>query len=161
MKKLWASIALAAAVATSVSGCTIVDDPAAAKPSPDVTSESPAPNYPEATSDVDTRLVITVLNGNGLDVYTHKLFCSGITAVSPTDFSDANAACAVVEQSRGLLASTAKDTDDKKCKATDNQVIADVFGESKGEQIRVSFMRNNLCNAKVWDSLTPLIGLGN
>lgn len=162
MKKLWASIALAAAVATSVSGCTIVDEP---DPAPtagaEVTSAAPVPSYPEATADVDTRLVITVLNGNGLEVYTHHLFCSGVAAVSPTDFADADAACAVAEQSAELLASVAKPTDDKKCTNTGNQVIADVFGESMGDRIRVSFMRNNLCNAKVWDSLTPLIGLGN
>ncbi|MDO5751459.1 hypothetical protein [Arthrobacter sp.] len=99
--------------------------------------------------------------GNALDVRTLHLFCVGSKAVSPTDLPDADDACAVVQKSAGLFKTELKPTDDKKCKDTGNQVVADVFGESKGKHIRVSFQQNNQCNAKVWESLTPLFGLGS
>ncbi|MGP9502560.1 hypothetical protein ACT3TS_10145 [Specibacter sp. AOP5-B1-6] len=161
MKKFWASIALATALVTAVSGCTIVDKEAPAPIAVDGTATEPAAmDYPEATADVDTRLVVTVLEGNGLGITTHQLFCSGSTAVSPTNLPDADAACAVVETSADLFKAEPRPTDDKKCTGTGNQVVADVFGESQGNHVRVSYLRDNLCNAKVWDSLTPLIGLG-
>lgn len=160
MKKFWASIALATALVTAVSGCTIVDKAAPAPLAVDSTTAPAATDYPEATADVDTRLVMTVLDGNGLGISTHQLFCAGSTAVSPTNLPDADAACEVVETSADLFDVEPKPTDDKKCTGTGNQVVADVFGESHGNHIRVSYLRDNLCNANVWDSLTPLIGLG-
>lgn len=162
MKKIWANIALAAALVTVVSGCTIVDETtlpssqapdASSDPAPDV------PGYPEATGSVDTNLVITVLRGNGLAVSTRKLSCAGAEAVNPTTLPDGDAACQLVLDSAAALTSELLPTDDKECKDTGNQVVADVFGESKGTHIMASFMRNNLCNAKVWDGMTPLLGI--
>ncbi|MHA7269958.1 hypothetical protein [Arthrobacter sp. HLT1-20] len=163
MKKFWANIALAVAVATVASGCTIVDEtvPTPTEVATAAPSEPVPTTYPEPTGPVDTRLTITILTGNAMDVSTRQLFCSGSKAVSASNFPDADAACAVVKKSSGLLASKPQDTDDEKCRGTGNQVVADVIGESMGQRVRVSFMRNNLCNAKVWDSLTPLIGLGS
>ena len=161
MKKLWANIALATACVTLVSGCTITDETAPTPaPTASVTPQPTVQNYPAATNAVDTKLVITTLDGNGLEVSTRQLSCSGTTAVSPTNIPDADAACEVIESSPQIFHTEPKPTDDKKCTDTGNQVIADVFGESHGKHIRVSFLRNNLCNTKVWDSITPVIGLG-
>lgn len=163
MKKIWANIALAAALVTAVSGCTIVDEttlPPSQAPGATAEPAPEEPGYPEATGSVDTDLVITVLQGNGLAVSTRQLSCTGTQAVHPTTLPNGDAACAVVAESSEALRSELLPTDDKACKDTGNQVVADVFGESKGSHVMVSFTRNNLCNAKVWDGLTPLLGLG-
>lgn len=160
MKKLWATIALATALVTAVSGCTIVDEtsPASIAPpesfGPPLTSDYPTPGGP-----VDTRLVITLLQGNNMGVSTRELNCVGASAVAPTDMANANAACALIAGSNELFTQELVPTDSKKCTDTGNQIIADVFGESKGKEVRVSFQRNNLCNAKVWDSVAPIIGV--
>lgn len=161
MKRFWSSIALAVALVTAVSGCTIVDDPPPApEASKDAIIELPIPDYPASTDKVDTRLVITLLAGNGLEISTRNLACAGAVAVSPTDLADGDAACEIIQSAPRLLNAKLMPTDDKKCKNTGNQILADVFGESNGNHIRVSYTRDNLCNVKVWDKLTPLIGLG-
>lgn len=160
MKKLWAATALAALLVTTVSGCAIVDETPATPPAAPVTSEAPLDtNYPAATGDATTRLVITVLEGNSLSVSTRDLACEERKAVAPTSIPDGDAACALVEKSTALFDSKLVPSDDKKCTGTGNQVVADVFGESNGKHVRVSFQRDNLCNAKVWDSVSPVIGL--
>lgn len=160
MKKLWAAFALAAALVTTVSGCTIVDEP---PPTPMSPPEATAPplvtDYPTATGTVDTKLVITVLQGNSLGVSTRVLNCVGPQAVVPTNIADADTACALIAGSENLFSKEPVPSDNKKCTDTGDQVVADVFGESKGKHVRVSFQRNNLCNAKVWDTVSPLIGL--
>ena len=117
-------------------------------------------DYPAAGGEASTRLVITVLDGNGLGVSTRQLVCEGTKAVAPTSIPDGNTACTLVEKSPAVFGKGLVPSDDEKCRDTGNQVVADVIGESHGKHIRSSFQRNNLCNAKVWDSLTPVIGLG-
>lgn len=160
MKKLWASSVLVVAAATLVSGCTIADK---SSPTPTTATDSPSAQapatYPSATSAVDTSLTVTLLSGNAMKVSTRHLYCSGTTAVANTDFPDADTACAVVASAGELLNSRPAPNDDK-CAGTASQNIADVFGESRGKLIRVSFMRNNLCNVETWDRLTALIGPG-
>ncbi|WP_427018622.1 hypothetical protein ACQCSX_08860 [Pseudarthrobacter sp. P1] len=161
MKKLWASSVLVVAAATLVSGCTIVDKSTPTSTEAATSASTPALDaYPSAISAIDTSLTVTRLTGNSMEVGTRHLFCAGSTAVAGTDFPGANAACAVVQASGKLLDSEPVPNDDDKCTGTGNQNIADVFGESHGKHIRVSFMRNNLCNVQTWDKLTPLIGLG-
>lgn len=161
MKKLWAAIALAAALVTTVSGCTIVDEAPPAPISPAETTVAPlVPEYPTATGSVDTKLVITLLEGNSGDVTTSRLECVGTQAVAPTDIAEADAACALIAGSDALFTKELKPTDGKKCTDLGSQVIADVLGESKGKHVRASFQRNNMCNAKVWDTVSPIIGRG-
>lgn len=162
MKKIWANLALAATLVTTVSGCTIVDETASpANQSPTVTPESmpTGSGYPEAPGRVDTNLVVTVLEGNGMPVTTRRLSCSGTQAVQPTTLRDGNEACEVVSASQETLGIELLPTDDKSCRDTGNQIVADVIGESQGQNIMVTFMRNNLCNAKIWDEMTPLLGV--
>lgn len=161
MKKLWAAIALAAALVTTVSGCTIVDEtPPSMMGSPESTRAPLVTDYPSAAGAVDTKLVITLLEGNSQAVSTRHLNCAGARAVAPTDIADADAACALIAGPGKLFTRELLPTDNEKCTDTGNQVVADVVGESKGKHIRASFQRNNLCNAKAWDSVAPVIGLG-
>lgn len=161
MKKLWAATALAALLVTTVSGCTIVDEtPTTPLVSPETSTAPFDTDYPAAAGALSTNLVITLLEGNGLAASTRNLACEGGKAVAPTSIPDGDAACTLAEKSAAVFNTELQPTDDKLCRDTGNQVIADVFGESKGQHIRASFQRNNLCNAKVWDSLTPVIGLG-
>lgn len=162
MKKLWATLALATATATLVSGCAIVDDNAVTESASAAETSLRTPqSYPSPSLPVDTELIITVLGGNGMEASTWHLSCSGKQAVFPSNLESANAACAVVLSSASLFDDKPHKTDDKACTGTGNQTVADVYGESQGTHIRASFTRDNLCNAKVWDSLTPLIGLGD
>lgn len=162
MKKIWATLALAGALLTAVSGCTITDETALSANQTTAATLEPMPKaseYPEATGSIDTSLVVTVLQGNGLAVTTRQLSCSGIQAVRPTTVAEGNKACEIVAESKETLDSELLPADDKSCKDTGNQIVADVFGQSQGMNIMVTFMRNNLCNAKVWDGLTPLLGV--
>lgn len=161
MKKLWAATALAALLVTTVSGCTIVDEtPTTPVISPETNTAPLDTDYPVATGGASTNLVITILEGNGLDASTRKLVCEAGKAVAPTSIPDGDTACVLVETSAAAFNAELQPTDGKQCTDTGNQVVADIFGESNGKHIRTSFQRNNLCNAKVWDSLTPVIGLG-
>lgn len=161
MKKLWATIALATALVTAFSGCTIVDETSPAPIAPPESSGPPlVSHYPSPEGIVDTRLVITLLQGNNMGVSTRQLNCVGASAVAPTEMANANAACALIAGSNELFTQEPQPTDNKKCTDTGNQSIADVFGESKGKDVRVSFQRNNLCNVKLWDSVAPIIGVG-
>lgn len=162
MKKTWASFALAAALVTAISGCTITDEtvPLASQTTAATLEPAPTtPEYPEATGAVDTKLIVTVLRGNGMAVTTRQLSCSGVQAVQSTTLADGDAACEVVAESRDTLGTELLPTDTESCKELGNQIVADVFGESRGKNIMVTFMRNNLCNAKIWDELTPLLGV--
>ncbi len=161
MKKLWAATALAALLVTTVSGCAIVDETPPTPAATPVASQAPLDtDYPAATGEATTKLVITMLEGNGLAVSTRNLVCEERKAVSPTSIPDGDGACALVEKSTAAFDTKLVPTDDEKCTGTGNQVLADVFGESNGKHIRVSFQRDNLCNAKAWDSVSPVIGLG-
>lgn len=160
MKKLWASSVLFIAGATLISGCTITDETSSSPIAPPESSGAPiVADYPSPTGAVDTKLVITLLRGNNLGVSTHQLDCVGSNAVAPTSLAHGDAACAFIADSSNLFTTELVPTDNKKCTDTGNQIIADVFGESDGKHVRVSFQRNNLCNAKVWDSVAPVIGL--
>ncbi|WP_104089453.1 hypothetical protein [Arthrobacter sp. GMC3] len=161
MKKLWASSVLFIAGATLVTGCTITDNtvPASATSTPSaLPSEVP---YPAPTAAVDTMLTITLLSGNAMAVTTRQLSCNGTKAVEGTNFPEGDMACAAVLASGKLLQSTPKPNDEHVCTGTNDQNIADVFGIADGKQIRVSFTRSNVCNIKVWDKLTSLIGTGH
>ncbi len=161
MKKLWATCALTAALVTAVSGCTVVDETVNVQGAPPASSAAPQDsNYPTATGEVDTNLVITELMGNNKTVTTRQLACSGDTAVAPSNIPDADEACALIAGSAKLFDSELVPTDNEACTDTGNDIIADVFGESRGEHVRVSFQRNNLCNARAWDKLIPIIGRG-
>lgn len=160
MKKLWAKIALITAFATIISGCTLVDDePKLPQIVPETTVAAAPPAYPSAPAATDTNLVITLLLGNNMAVTTRNLNCVGSQAVAPTSIPNGDAACALIASKSDLFTAELVPSDDKKCLDTGNQILADVFGESKGKHVRVSFQRNNLCNAKVWDRVAPIVGI--
>ncbi|MFQ4147203.1 hypothetical protein AAGW05_00660 [Arthrobacter sp. LAPM80] len=160
MKKIWTSSVLFIAGAFLVSGCTIADTSSQASVDASPPASPVDVSYPKPAAAVDTELTITILDGNAMEVSTRELYCTGVTAVAGTNFVGGDAACAVVQDSQSILHSEPKPEDSKVCTGTGNQNIADVFGISNGKHVRVSFMRNNVCNVKTWDKVTPLIGTG-
>lgn len=160
MKKLWASSVLLIAGTTLVAGCAIGDTTVQVPAELPLSVTPSVVTYPPATAPVDTQLTITLLSGNAMSVSTRQLHCEGDKAVDGTNFLDGDSACATVLDSGKLLFTEPKPNDEKVCTGTADQNVADVFGIIQGKHVRVSFLRNNICNVADWDKITPLIGTG-